>query len=107
MLLSILPLVGASLVWAPTAIYLAVTGELLKALIIVVVGGLVIGLVDNILRPLLVGRDTKMPDYLILLSTLGGLTVFGISGFVIGPGDSGPLPVGLGDVPAGEHAVCP
>jgi predicted PurR-regulated permease PerM len=46
---------------------------------------LVIGLVDNLLRPILVGRDTRMPDYLVLLSTLGGLTVFGASGFVIGP----------------------
>ncbi|MDH3978776.1 MAG: AI-2E family transporter, partial [Gammaproteobacteria bacterium] len=45
----------------------------------------VIGLIDNILRPILIGRDTKMPDYIILLSTLGGLSVFGVSGFVIGP----------------------
>jgi predicted PurR-regulated permease PerM len=45
----------------------------------------VIGLIDNLLRPMLVGRDTKMPDYIILLSTLGGLSAFGISGFVIGP----------------------
>ena len=46
---------------------------------------LVIGLVDNVLRPLLVGKDTKMPDYLVLLSTIGGMTAFGFSGFVIGP----------------------
>ena len=84
-LLSVLPLVGASLVWIPAAIFLLVSGAYIKAAIIVVVGVLVIGLVDNILRPILVGRDTKMPDYLILLSTLGGLTMFGISGFVIGP----------------------
>lgn len=44
-----------------------------------------IGLVDNVLRPVLVGKDTKMPDYLILISTLGGLSVFGLNGFVIGP----------------------
>jgi predicted PurR-regulated permease PerM len=44
-----------------------------------------IGLVDNVLRPVLVGRDTQMPDYLVLLATLGGLSVFGIAGFVIGP----------------------
>jgi predicted PurR-regulated permease PerM len=50
-----------------------------------VVGSLIIGLVDNLLRPMLVGRDTRMPDFLILLSTLGGLTMFGLSGFVIGP----------------------
>lgn len=84
-LLSILPMIGASLVWIPAAIYLAVNGAFLKAAVMVAVGGLVIGLVDNILRPILVGRDTKMPDYLILLSTLGGLTLLGISGFVIGP----------------------
>jgi predicted PurR-regulated permease PerM len=46
---------------------------------------LVIGLVDNILRPLLVGKDTQMPDYLVLISTLGGLAIFGLNGFVIGP----------------------
>jgi len=46
---------------------------------------LVIGLVDNILRPILVGKDTKMPDYVVLISTLGGLAVFGLNGFVIGP----------------------
>jgi predicted PurR-regulated permease PerM len=84
-LLSVLPLVGASLVWIPAAIYLVVSGAYIKAFIMVVVGVLVIGLVDNLLRPMLVGRDTKMPDYLILLSTLGGLAMFGISGFVIGP----------------------
>lgn len=84
-ILSILPLVGASIVWIPAAIFLVVNGAWIKALILVGFGALVIGLVDNVLRPMLVGRDTKMPDYLILLSTLGGLSVFGISGFVIGP----------------------
>jgi len=84
-LLSILPLIGASLVWVPAAIYLIATGAYIKAGIMVVVGVVIIGLVDNLLRPVLIGRDTKMPDYLILLSTLGGLTMFGISGFVIGP----------------------
>ena len=48
-------------------------------------GVFVIGLVDNVLRPILVGKDTRMPDYLILISTLGGLAVFGLNGFVIGP----------------------
>lgn len=83
--LSILPAVGASLVWIPTAIWLFATGSVTQAVILVVVGVFVIGLVDNLLRPILVGRDTKMPDYLILLSTLGGITAFGVSGFVIGP----------------------
>lgn len=82
---SLLPAVGSAIVWGPAAIILMVTGHLVKGIILLVAGTLLIGLVDNILRPLLVGRDTKMPDYLILLSTLGGLTVFGLSGFVIGP----------------------
>ena len=84
-ILSVLPLVGASIVWIPVAIFLFAGGAWIKALILTVFGVLVIGLIDNILRPLLVGRDTKLPDYIILLSTLGGLTLFGISGFVIGP----------------------
>jgi predicted PurR-regulated permease PerM len=84
-ILSALPAVGAGLVWVPAAIYLAVTGAWVKAAVLTAFGALVIGLVDNLLRPRLVGRDTKMPDYLILLSTLGGISMFGISGFVIGP----------------------
>lgn len=83
--LSVLPAVGAGLVWLPAAILLAAAGAYGKAAILVGFGVLVIGLVDNLLRPILVGRDTRLPDYLVLLSTLGGLTVFGVSGFVIGP----------------------
>jgi predicted PurR-regulated permease PerM len=84
-LFSVLPVVGASLVWGPAAIVFVVAGSYIKAAILVVAGVVVIGLADNILRPLLVGRDTKMPDYLVLMSTLGGLAMFGLSGFVIGP----------------------
>jgi predicted PurR-regulated permease PerM len=83
--LSLLPAVGSGLVWVPTAGILFATGHIVKALILLGAGILVIGLVDNLLRPLLIGRDVRMPDYLVLLSTLGGLTVFGISGLVIGP----------------------
>lgn len=82
--LSLLP-IGSGLVWGPTAIVLFIQGEVGKAIAIVIVGVLVIGLVDNFLRPRLVGQDTKMPDYLILLSTLGGIAWFGLSGFVLGP----------------------
>lgn len=85
MVLSLLPALGPALVWLPAAIILLAAGAVLKAIVLVASGVLIIGLVDNLLRPILVGRDTKMPDYLVLLSTLGGLTVFGISGFVIGP----------------------
>jgi len=83
--LSLLPVVGASLVWGPAAIYFAVSGDWARAVTLLVFGAVVIGLIDNLLRPLLVGRDTRIPDYLVLLSTLGGLGFFGISGFVIGP----------------------
>ena len=84
-LLSLIPVVGAGLIWLPVAIYLFATGEWVKGLILFGFGAAVIGLVDNVLRPILVGRDTKLPDYIVLLSTLGGFALFGISGFVIGP----------------------
>jgi predicted PurR-regulated permease PerM len=83
--LSLLPAVGTALVWAPVAIYFLVTGAFVKGLVLVAFGVLVIGLVDNVLRPILVGKDTKMPDYIVLISTLGGMAIFGINGFVIGP----------------------
>jgi predicted PurR-regulated permease PerM len=83
--LSLLPAVGAALVWFPVAIYFFVTGSIWQALALIAWGVLVIGLVDNILRPLLVGKDTQMPDYVVMITTLGGMTVFGINGFVLGP----------------------
>jgi predicted PurR-regulated permease PerM len=83
--LSLLPAVGAGLIWGPVAIYFLVTGNFLEGLGLIVYGVLVIGLVDNILRPILVGKDTRMPDYIVLISTIGGLAVFGINGFIIGP----------------------
>ena len=82
---SLLPVVGPALVWAPAAIMLATTDQPIAAAVLVVVGVVVIGLADNLLRPVLVGRDTRMPDYLVLLATLGGLALFGITGLVIGP----------------------
>ncbi len=84
-IMSVLPAIGSGLVWGPAAIYLLVTGEWLSGTVLILFGILVIGLVDNLLRPVLVGRDTRMPDYLVLLSTLGGLALFGITGFVLGP----------------------
>lgn len=84
-LLSLLPAVGAVLVWGPVAAYFFFTGEIVKGVGLTVWGAVVIGLVDNILRPILVGKDTRMPDYLVLVATLGGLVVFGLNGFVIGP----------------------
>jgi predicted PurR-regulated permease PerM len=67
------------------AIYFLATGAIWQGVVLIAFGVVVIGLVDNILRPLLVGKDTKMPDYLVLLSTIGGMALFGLNGFVIGP----------------------
>ncbi len=83
--LSLIPAVGAGLVWLPAAIYLYAVGEWVSATVLIAYGVLVIGLADNILRPLLVGRDTKLPDWMVLLSTLGGIAMAGINGFVVGP----------------------
>jgi predicted PurR-regulated permease PerM len=84
-LFSLLPALGAAVVWLPVAIYLILTGNTWAGIGLIVWGTIVIGTVDNLLRPILVGKDTKMPDYVILISTLGGIAVFGINGFVIGP----------------------
>ena len=83
--LSLLPAIGAGLIWGPVAIYFLATGALWQAAVLTAFGVAVIGMVDNVLRPILVGRDTKMPDYVILISTLGGMTLLGLNGFVIGP----------------------
>ena len=83
--LSLLPAVGAALVWAPVAIYLIATGSMIEGLGLAAWGAGVMGMVDNLLRPILVGKETKLPDYLVLLSTIGGLSIFGVNGFLIGP----------------------
>jgi len=83
--LSLLPAVGSALVWVPAAAWLFLTGQPWRGLILVLVGVLVIGLIDNVLRPILVGKDTRLPDYVVLVSTLGGISIFGINGFIIGP----------------------
>ena len=83
--LSLLPAVGTAIVWLPVAIYLLATGATWQGIALITYGVLVIGLVDNVLRPILVGKDTKLPDYVVLFATLGGMAVFGFNGFVIGP----------------------
>jgi predicted PurR-regulated permease PerM len=83
-LLSLLP-IGSALLWVPVALILFLQGHIVKSMILVGVGFLIIGLIDNFLRPRLVGKDVKMPDYIVLVSTLGGLAWFSLSGFVLGP----------------------
>jgi predicted PurR-regulated permease PerM len=83
--LSIVPLIGGALIWVPACIILFATGAVTKALVLAAFCALVVGSVDNVLRPWLVGRDTKMHDLVILFSTLGGLMTIGAMGFIIGP----------------------
>ena len=83
--LSLLPAVGAGLVWVPVAVYFLISGSIWQGVVLALYGVMVIGLVDNLLRPALVGKDTQLPDYLIMISTLGGMAIFGINGFVLGP----------------------
>lgn len=83
-ILSLLP-IGSALIWGPAACILFLQGQTLKATILLAVGILVIGMIDNFLRPRLIGKDIKMSDYLVLISTLGGLAWFSLTGFVLGP----------------------
>ena len=83
--LSLIPVAGAFIVWIPAAIFLALTGHWVKAALLVAWGALVIGSVDNFLRPKLVGERTKLHELFIFFSVLGGLDVFGILGLVLGP----------------------
>ncbi|AMO73134.1 AI-2E family transporter [Sphingorhabdus sp. M41] len=82
---SLIPAIGTGFVWVPVALYLFITGAVWQAVVLVLCGVFVISMVDNLVRPTLVGRDTRMPDYVVLISTLGGLQLFGINGIVIGP----------------------
>jgi predicted PurR-regulated permease PerM len=83
--LSIIPGVGGALVWVPAAIILALTGDVWPAVGLALFCALIVGSVDNLLRPRLVGRDTQMHELMIFFSTLGGLSLFGATGFIVGP----------------------
>ncbi|GLR18966.1 AI-2E family transporter [Portibacter lacus] len=83
--MSVIPSIGSGIVWVPAVIYLFITGEVVSAIGLTIWGAAIVGTIDNLLRPHLVGKDTQMPDLLILLSTLGGLSFFGVTGFVLGP----------------------
>jgi predicted PurR-regulated permease PerM len=83
--LSLIPGIGTALVWGPAVIILAATGHLAKAIGLGVFCAAVVGSVDNLLRPILVGRDTQMHELMILFGTLGGIIMFGVVGIIIGP----------------------
>lgn len=82
---SVIPALGAAIVWVPAVIFLLATGKIGAGIALGVWCAAVVSSVDNLLRPHLVGSDTKMPDLLILLSTLGGISMFGATGLVLGP----------------------
>ncbi len=83
--LSVIPGIGTGLVWLPAAIILMAGGHWFTGIALALFCALIVGSIDNVLRPRLVGKDTKMPDLLILLATMGGILMFGILGFIIGP----------------------
>lgn len=83
--LSLLPAVGAAVVWVPVGTWLLLSGEVWKGVVLFAFCGTIVSLVDNVLRPILVGKDTKLPDWVVLIATLGGMSLFGLTGFVIGP----------------------
>lgn len=84
-LLSTIPMAGAAIIWAPAAIYLAVTGHWVKAGLLAAWGALVIGMIDNVLRPRLVGKRARLHELIIFFSVIGGLRVFGVLGLFVGP----------------------
>ncbi|PIT91179.1 AI-2E family transporter [Candidatus Kaiserbacteria bacterium CG10_big_fil_rev_8_21_14_0_10_49_17] len=84
-ILSVIPAIGPGIIWMPAGLFLLFTGDVFGGLVLLIGGFFVLSTIDNLLRPILVGHDTKMPDVLILLSTLGGLSLFGIAGFIVGP----------------------
>ena len=84
-LTAIIPVLGCSIIWAPAGVLMLLTGHIWEGVLILAAGVLVISMVDNLLRPILIGKDVEMHPLLIFLSMLGGIVLFGFSGFVIGP----------------------
>ena len=83
--LSVLPAIGAGVLWVPVALYFVIMGAYGKALLLTLFGTVALTVIDNLFRPMLVGRQTHLPGYLVLISTLGGVAAFGLNGVVIGP----------------------
>ena len=84
-LFSLFPAVGTGIVWVPVAIYLLVTGSIFEGVVLVFCGLFIIGLIDNLLRPILVGQEAKMPEFVVLIATVAGLQLMGLNGVIIGP----------------------
>lgn len=83
--LSIIPGIGTAIVWLPASILLAASGHFISAVFLFLFCAIAVGSIDNVLRPRLVGKDTKMHELYIFFGTLGGISLFGLAGFIIGP----------------------
>ncbi|WP_271079327.1 AI-2E family transporter [Aurantiacibacter sp. MUD61] len=95
-LFSLVPAIGPAIVWVPVAAYLLAMGDIWQGVVVLISGVAIIGMVDNVLRPILVGRDTGIPDWMILITTLGGIAAMGIAGIVVGPMAAGLFLAGWG-----------
>ena len=84
-LFSLVPAVGTGIVWVPVAIYLLMSGAVWQGVVMMLFGFFVIGMIDNLLRPVLVGHETRMPDFVVLIATVAGLQLMGLNGFIVGP----------------------
>jgi len=82
---SLFPAIGTGLIWVPVTLYLLATGAIWQGVVLGGCGFFIISSVDNVVRPILVGRDARMPDYVVLIATLGGFELMGFNGFVMGP----------------------
>lgn len=82
---SLFPAIGTGLIWVPVTVYLFATGAIWQGAVLGACGFFIISSIDNVVRPILVGHDARMPDYVVLIATLGGLELMGFNGFVVGP----------------------
>jgi predicted PurR-regulated permease PerM len=82
---SLIPAIGTGIIWVPVAAYLLVTGAVWQGVVLILCGLFVIGMIDNLVQPFLVGKDTRMPDFVVLIATLSGIELFGLNGVIIGP----------------------
>jgi predicted PurR-regulated permease PerM len=82
---ALVPVIGSGAVWVPAGLYLLLIGDYWQGLFVLLTGFFIISSADNVLRPILVGRDTGIPDWIILITTLGGISLVGLSGIVLGP----------------------
>jgi len=82
---SLVPVIGTVVVWGPVGVWLLIDGNVWQGILVLFSGFVIVSSADNVLRPILVGRDTGIPDWIVLITTLGGISLTGFSGIVLGP----------------------